>query len=300
MADTTTGQRIGDILDSIGFTQADKRDLDTGDDIFDVPPRGDITALGIVQDLLTAERGVVFVERDGTFRYEDRHQRVLKATAGTITNAVVKTDPGWELDSLKNRVTVKRVNPVTGADVGRAQVAQNDVSVAAYGVSDAQEINTGYLSPQSDSTALSLAQYIVYMTQGFRKPVDVELHANDQATTLIQIERELQDRITLLTDTATGDWIVEKVEHRIRPGSFVTTFTLSDRGTEPIVFAADLATSPITFAPPDGTATFTTCTSGTRPSSPSNGDYIFETNTGRYYLRSAGAWVEQVYPRFTY
>ncbi|MEY3745081.1 MAG: hypothetical protein RLZ48_759 [Actinomycetota bacterium] len=239
MADTTTGQRIGDILDSIDFTEPEKRNLDTGDDIFDVPPRGETSALGIIQDLLTAERGVVYVQRDGVFRYEERATRARKTSAGTITNAVVRTDPGWELDSLKNRVSVQRTNPVTGANIGRAQIAQNDASVAAYGVSDATEITTGYLSPQTDATALSLAQYIVNIRQGFRKPVDVELHGNDVATSRIQLERELQDRVTLSTDTAAGDWHIEKIEHRIRPGSFVTTFSLSDRGTEAFVIDTD-------------------------------------------------------------
>ena len=239
MSDTTTGQRIADILDSIDFTEPEKRNLDTGDAIFDVPPRGESTALGVIQDLLAAERGVVYVQRDGVFRYEERATRAVKTSAGTVTNAVVRSDPGWELDSLKNRVTVKRTNPVTGADIGRAQVAQNDASVAAYGVSDAAEISTGYLSPQTDATALSLAQYIVNIRQGFRKPVDIELHANDEATTRIQLERELQDRVTLSTDTATGDWHIEKVTHRIRPGSFVTTFSLSDRGTEAFVIERD-------------------------------------------------------------
>lgn len=239
MAETTTGERIGDLLDAIDFTAPGTRDLDTGDAIFDVPPKGDRTSLQLIEDMLAAERGVVYVQRDGVFRYEERAARARKTTAGTITNAVVRSDPGWELDSLKNRVTVKRINPVTGSEIGRAQVAENRDSVAAFGVSDAEEITTGYLSPQTDATALSLAQYIVNIRQGFRKPVDVELHANDEATTRIQLERELQDRVTLATDTAGGDWHIEKVTHRIRPGSFVTTFSLSDRGTEAFVIERD-------------------------------------------------------------
>lgn len=240
MADTTTGQRIGDILDSIDFTEPGSRDLDTGDDIFDVPPRGEVTALGLIEDMLAAERGVVYVKADGVFRYEERATRARKESAGTITNAVVRSDPGWELDSLKNRVTVKRVNPVTGADVGRAQVAQNDASVAAYGVSDAAEISTGYLSPQADATALSLAQYIVNIRQGFRKPVDVELMADDPVVIAQQLARELQDRVTLATDTATGDWHIEKITHRIVPAQPPrTTWSLSDRGTEAFVIDTD-------------------------------------------------------------
>jgi hypothetical protein len=75
---------------------------------------------------------------------------------------------------------------------------------------------------------------------------------------------------------------------------------LSRYGVEAITFADDLATDPVVFAPPDGTVTFTTCTSGTRPDSPTDGDYIFETDTGLYFERDSGEWVERVYPRFTY
>ena len=37
-----------------------------------------------------------------------------------------------------------------------------------------------------------------------------------------------------------------------------------------------------------------------RPSAPTNGDYIKETDTGRFFKRVAGAWVLQTYPRLTY
>jgi hypothetical protein len=134
--------------------------------------------------------------------------------------------------------------------------------------------------------------------------VVVELDAGDPTSLTQQLERELQDRVTV-NDTVigtTGDYIIEAVEHEISEGGnrFITRFTLSRYGVEAITFAADAATSPVVFAPPDGTVTFTTCTSGTRPASPTDGDYIFETDTGLYFERDSGEWLERVYPRFTY
>ena len=182
------------------------------------------------------------------------------------------------------------------------QTASNDVSIGLFGVSSGSSISSQYLP--TDVQALALASYIVNLRSDFETPVVVELDGGDATALTQQLTRELQDRVTVNDTVAgtSGDYIIEAVEHEISDGGnrFITRFTLSRYGTAAIVFAADAASSPITFAPPDGTATFTTCTSGTRPGSPSDGDYIFETDTGRYYERVSGAWVEQVYPRFTY
>jgi hypothetical protein len=96
-----------------------------------------------------------------------------------------------------------------------------------------------------------------------------------------------------------GDYIVEGIELEITDGgnSFVTTFTLSEYG--PPAFVFDSATQG-TFAPPDGAVTYTECTSSSRPASPTDGDYILETDTGRFFERDSGEWIEQIYPRLTY
>jgi hypothetical protein len=112
---------------------------------------------------------------------------------------------------------------------------------------------------------------------------------------------ELQDRVTVNDTVAgtSGDYIVEGIETEIADGGnlFTVTFTLSDYGPAPFVFGSSTQG---TFAPPDGTVTYTVCTYASHPSSPTNGDYILESDTGRYYERVAGAWVEQIYPRLTY
>ena len=315
-ATTTTGARIGQLLNAIDFTDPALRrggikndgtrnttGLDVGDTVTVSPADGSKSALAMIQELLVAERGVFYIAGDGSATYEERDSRAHRTTSSaTVTNAAISSDPGFQLDKLINRQTVSRLDPATGNATGRPQTASEEVSIGLFGVSSGSEISTQFLS--SDAQAFSLASYIVGLRSDFETPVVVELDAGDPTSLTQQLERELQDRVTV-NDTVigtTGDYIIEAVEHEISEGGnrFITRFTLSRYGVEAITFAADAATSPVVFAPPDGTVTFTTCTSGTRPASPTDGDYIFETDTGLYFERDSGQWVERVYPRFTY
>lgn len=312
---TTTGGLIGRLLDAIDFNDPTLRrggitntgtrnsTLDTGDTITARDVDGTKSALGIIEELLEAERGVFYISGDGIATYEERDSRWHRtSSAATITDAAIKSNPGFQLDKLVNRQTVQREDPATGNATGRPQTASNDVSISLFGVSSGGNISSSYLA--SDDVALQLASYITNLRQDFETPVTVELDSGSATALTQQLTRELQDRVTVNDTVAgtSGDYIIEALEHEISDGgnTFITRFTLSKYGNAAITFADTGATTPVVFAPPDGTVTFTTCTSGTRPSSPSNGDYIFETDTGRYFLRSAGAWVEQVYPRFTY
>lgn len=238
---TTHGARIGQVLDAIDFTEPGFRSLDAGDAIVAPAPDGKKSALQIVTDIVQSNRGVFYINRGGTAIFEDRDTRSKRTTSsGTITNAVVRADTSFDIESLKNRVTVQRKNPADDTDVGKPQTAQNDASVAAYGVSDAEQITTAYLSPQTDANALGLAQYVVNVRNSWRRPIEVELHAQDDATLAFQLSCELQDRVTVANSEASGDWHIERIRHRVTPTSWVTTLTLSDRGTEAIVFDVSL------------------------------------------------------------
>jgi hypothetical protein len=312
---TTTGALIGRLLDAIDFNDPTLRrggitntgtrntTLDTGDTITARDVDGTKSAIAIIEELLEANRGVFYISGDGIATFEDRNSRWHRSTsAATITDAAVRSNPGFQLDKLVNRQTVQRQDPATGNPAGQPQTASRDVSINLYGVSSGSNISSSYLA--TDDVALQLASYIVGLRSEFETPVTVELDSGSVTALTQQLTRELQDRVTVNDTVAgtSGDYIIEALEHEISDGgnTFITRFTLSKYGNAAITFADTGATTPVVFAPPDGTVTFTICTSGTRPSSPSNGDYIFETDTGRYFLRSAGAWVEQVYPRFTY
>jgi hypothetical protein len=313
---STTGERIGAILDAVDFSDPALRrggiqddgtrnttGLDVGDTITVSSPDGSKSALALIEELLDAERGVFYIAGDGSATYEERDSRAhRKTSSATLTDAAIKSDPGFQLDKLINRQTVSRLDPATGNATGRPQTASNEVSISLFGVSSGSDISTQFIG--SDAQAAALASYVVSLRSDFETPVIVELDAGDATSLTQQLERELQDRVTI-NDTVigtTGDYIIEAVEHEISEGGnrFITRFTLSRYGVEAITFADDLATEPVVFAPPDGTVTFTTCTSGTRPDSPTDGDYIFETDTGLYFERDSGEWALRVYPRFTY
>jgi hypothetical protein len=318
----TTGERITQLLDAIDFNDALFRQggiqpdgtrnttLDTGDAITIPNVDGDTGALSLIQQLLEAERGVFYISKDGKATYEERSSRARRTTSSaTITTGALRSEPGFEFDQLVNRQSVTRefftsasgTTPNVSAR-GTTQIAQNGVSARVFGIQDGSEITSGFIP--SDAQALNLGQYIVNIRSTFVAPVVVELDAGDATTLTNQLALELQDRVSVSDAVAGtfGDYIVESIEHEITNGgnSFVTTFTLSEFGPAAIVFAADAATSPVVFAPPDGTVTYTECTSSSRPVSPTDGDYILETDTGRYYERDAGEWVEQIYPRLTY
>lgn len=324
---STTGGRIGQILDGIDFNDRTlwqggiKNDgtrltgaLDTGDTITVGNTDGTKSALSLIQDLLEGERGVFYISKDGKATYEERTSRSRRTSSTTtITTYALTSQPGFEFDQLVNRQAVTRqyqsgaagTSPNTLAN-GTTQIAQNATSVKLYGVCDGGEIQTEYVA--SDSQALTLAQFIVNVRSSFVAPVTIEMDGGPAAAVTQMLSLELQDRVTVNDTNAgtSGDYIVEGIETEISDGGngFRVTLTLSDYGNLPFVFAADGATATsapqAVFAPPDGSVTYTTCTSASRPSSPSNGDYILESDTGRYYKRVAGAWVEQIYPLLTY
>ena len=321
----TTGGRIGQILDGIDFNDRAnfwqggiKADgtrltgaLDTGDSITIGNADGTKSALAIVQDLLEAERGVLYISRDGKATYEERNSRSRRTSSSlTLTTYALTSQPGFEFDQLVNRQAVTRQSQTlaagtspnvlgTGGANGITQVGQNPVSVKLYGVTDGSEITSEYIA--TDAQSLNLAQFIVNIRSSFVAPVTIEMDGGSAEAFTQMLSLELQDRVTVNDANAgtSGDYIVEGIETEISDGGnrYAVTFTLSDYGPAPFVFGSSTQG---TFAPPDGTVTYTVCTNASRPSSPTNGDYILESDTGRYYKRVAGAWVEQIYPRLTY
>ena len=316
---TTTGARIAQLLDAIDFNEASFRQggwtaagarntsLDTGDSITVPNADGTKSALALIQEMLEAERGVFYISKDGKATYEDRGSRGRRTTSSsTITTGALRSEPGFEFDQLVNRQTVQRqyftsaagTTPNVTAD-GVTQVASNGVSIKTYGVQDGSDIQSPYIG--TDSAALNLGEYIVNIRSSFTAPVTVELDHGSAASLTQMLSLELQDRVTVSDANAgtSGDYIVEGIEIEISEGgnNFVTTYTLSAYGELPFVF--DSATQGI-FAPPDGTVSYTECTSASRPGSPAANDYIYETDTGRYFKYVGSAWVEQIYPRLTY
>ena len=318
---STTGARISELLDGLdfndralwqgGITNAGTRltgALDTGDAITVPNVDGAKSILAIIQELLEAERGVFYISKDGDATYEERESHARRTTStATLTTYALTSQPGFEYDQMVNRQAVTSETQTPGTETsptntlvpGLKQVAQNPVSVKVFGVQDGQDITSQYVP--SDTQALNLAQYIVNIKSSFAAPVTIQMDGGSPTAVTQMLSLELQDRVTV-TDAnsgTSGDYIVEGIEVEIGEGGnrFVTTYTMSEYGVLPFVFGSSTQG---TFAPPDGTVTYTACTFAGRPTAPTNGDFIYETDTGRYFERVAGAWVLQIYPRLSY
>ncbi|MFZ9987493.1 MAG: hypothetical protein ACO3HV_07065 [Candidatus Nanopelagicales bacterium] len=320
-ASGTTGGRISQLLDAIDFNdrtnfwqggiQADGTRLtgalDTGDTITIGNADGSKSALAIIQDLLEAERGVFYISKDGKATYEERNSRARRTSStATLTTYALTSQPGFEFDQLVNRQSVTRqfqtgaaaTSPNTLAS-GTTQVAQNSASARLFGLVDGSELTSEYIA--SDTQAANLAQFIVNIRSSFVAPVTIEMDGGPAAAVTQMLSVELQDRVTVTDATAgtSGDYIIEGIETEITDGGnrFTVTFTLSDYGPPAFVFGSS---TQAVFAPPDGTVTYTVCPNAPRPASPPAGANILESDTGRYYKRVSGAWVEQTYPRLSY
>ena len=319
---STTGARISELLDGLdfndralwqgGITNAGTRltgAFDTGDAITVPNVDGTKSILAIIQEMLEAERGVFYIGKDGDATYEERESRARRTTStATLTTYALTSQPGFEYDQMVNRQAVTSQTQAGAAGTtpntlndGVKQVAQNAVSVKIFGVQDGQDITSQYVP--GDTQALNLAQYIVNIKSSFAAPVTIQMDGGSATAITQMLSLELQDRVTV-TDAnsgTSGDYVIEGIEVEIGEGGnrFVTTYTMSEYGVLPFVFGSSTQG---TFAPPPAGAgnTYTACTFAGRPTAPTNGDFIYETDTGRYFKRVAGAWVLQTYPRMTY
>ena len=244
-----TASAIGYILDQAGFTDPTKRDLDPagGDTIALTDYDGDANALAIVEELLEAERGVFFVEGDGTARYRNRRERYETDSSATFQTEAIKYGSGLDLDRIVNRQTVTRQNS-SRADVYTTTIVDGG-SVSTYGLADGPTISSPYV--ESNTAADDLAEWLVDSLAVPRPPITLEIDNQDDTTILYQLDLDLGDRITAPTqyealvfddsvfggsDTFAGsaDYHIEQITHDISAGGIYhrTQYVLSERGAE--------------------------------------------------------------------
>lgn len=230
---TTTGAAIQLILTTVGLANASLNSIDVGDTIDDFSADGSESALTLVENLLTAERGLFWVAADGTITYEDRHQRSQKTSAATLTGASRDFLTGTDVTRVINRARVTR----TG---GVQQTATDGNSIAAYQLRDNGDIETPYV--QTDTQAAALADYIVQLRKDPRAPVwDMPLGNKDGFTLRECLRRDISDRIGVVESRAgvDADHYIEGVMHHVHEGGKVhdTDWRLSERtsGSEPFI-----------------------------------------------------------------
>lgn len=214
---TTVGAAIGLILTAIGWTDPAMRNLDTGSSIPDFSANGSKTAQQLIQDLLTVDLGVVFVDGSGVVRYVSRENRFKRAAvAATLSGQILGSiRPSTDVSRIVNRQRVTR----TG---GTEQEAVDQDSRRAYGYRDGSAITSPYLS--TDADAVALAGFLVLLQKDPRPPTRAIGLSNRDQTSLTQIlAREIGDRVTL-TESEGGTStkaVLEGVTHDITDGGLI-------------------------------------------------------------------------------
>ena len=188
---------------------------------------GTKSGLTLIEELLAADRGVIYCAKEGGLVYEASATRTGKSSVATITDTMRALRPGVDLDRIGNRAYVTR----TG---GEQQFAEDTASQDLYGIRDIGSIESPHLA--DDTAAADLAEYLVDQFKDPRSPMFALEQMNRDADTMTQIiERELQDRITVV-DTlggTSGDYHIEAIEHEITEGGkwHRCKWILSARGT---------------------------------------------------------------------
>ncbi len=154
------GERIGKILDQVGFASAD-RDLEDGVSSLGMFTGGS-SALSHIQDAARAEDGIFFFDGEGkAVHYGRRH--LMEATRSTTTQVVFGDaddgtevpyeagglDPAMEEGEIYNEVIVQRAG-------GTPQKATNPTSISTYG---RRTLSESGLILDSDTQALARAQF---------------------------------------------------------------------------------------------------------------------------------------------
>jgi hypothetical protein len=237
----TTGSAIGAILDWLLWTDPAMRALAIGDTLplTYTHADGTRTGLDLIEELLQAERGIVFVNGAGAVTYVDRRARYVQPSLGTIDCTLTGFPVATDGKTIANRWTVTRTD-MAGNVIGTPQVASDAVSLQKHGQidGDPNPLLTPFLS--SDSNALNLAQYLVLRTRDGILPVyEVPINVSDVATQTQVMTRDLGDRVTLTVVPRgfaqfTSDFYVESIHEEYQTQSPRHTVTWRVSSVPPI------------------------------------------------------------------
>ena len=233
-APITVGEAIGHVLDAVGWTDPNLRQLGYGQNLAGGfgPFAGSDSALSIIQALIEVERGEFYHGRDGVVRYFYRQARFLREPGYLLDGAVAGAVPAADLTNIKNRAIVTK----TGSG---SQTAEDTPSIDNYGPSEVT-LESAYINSPED--ALSLAQLLVAQNKDPQPPIRaVEFVAEaTYGRMFVATTMEIGDRIKV-ADAAVNlderEFFVEGISHDIAPGRHVTGFTLSKvPSAKPIIF----------------------------------------------------------------
>ena len=213
---TTTGTAIERILDTIGFTDASFRDLDTGDTIADYSADGTQSALTQIQNLVAAEGGTFYISRAGAATFENRYARnqaPRTSDQSTLSGTMLDLTAMSDVIQIINSTKYTR----TG---GTAQTFTDDTSRQRYGKRIKPMSSSFWVN---DAQALSAGTFFVGMKKNPAQPVRVSISGNVSAALMVVLlARDISDRLGISESRGgtTGSFYIESISETIETGKF--------------------------------------------------------------------------------
>lgn len=232
-----SGTRIGRALDDAGWPAA-WRTIDTGIATLMGANFSNETALTHIQNVALAEgSNAAYIDVDGKFIFDSRHA-VLLAARMTASQCTFTDDGGATIPFADGTVV-----PLYGRQLYNTVRARKSDSSVIYTSTDATSVTAngpltldrqGLLwdtEPQAESLpAWLLAQY----KDPYLEIASLNVDPMRDATTLTHaVVRKLRDRVTVkFTPPGEGaqrtfNALIERISHRITPGTWETTFGFS-------------------------------------------------------------------------
>ncbi len=182
---------IGLILDACSWTDPAMRDLEASrDTVTSWSADGSITALALIQALLTIDLGWFFISAAGKATYRNRDLWYASGTPKSLTGILRGSlTVGISKDGIVNSQTVTR----TG---GAAQTYTDATSERRRGLREGSPITSDLLA--TDGQAMSVAQFIVLWKKDPRPPSrQIELVNRDETELLQILGLEIGDLVTV-------------------------------------------------------------------------------------------------------
>lgn len=231
-AGETTGSRVADILNTIGFPGG-QRNLDTGNITVQADPGTLRTVLQALQDVEFTEYGALYIDATGDVIFRQRQDLV----DSTIQTPVVfNQSTGIPYKSTQLAFDDKLIFNVANfkREGGTMQTASDQTSIDTY---FPHAITKENLLHQTDADTLDLARGYV----ANRSVTDIRIDSmtldlttpNYAAGIQAALDLDFLDPVTITVDQPGGSSIVRTlqifgIQHQITPRSWLTTLATSD------------------------------------------------------------------------
>ena len=243
-AGETTGNRVTDILDTVGFP-ASMRDIETGSTTVQADPGTSRTSLDAIRNMEFSEQGAFFIQPSGDAQFVSR--ATIQSKSGV--NPTFFSNDGTGINyrnivtALDDKLIINQTS-ITRAG-GTAQVANNTASQIKY---FPHSYTATDLLVQTDAQALDIALAYCATRAETTLRVDaltLDLNTADYAAgTTAALTLDFFDTIRVKNVGQDGT-IIDKtlqcmgVAHEITPGTWNTTFVTS----EPIIDSFQIGSS---------------------------------------------------------